>query len=380
MSNAVLTALISLRRHVRLTLMAVALAWAGVVSGQIPKLAEVPAELPKTKYESLTKDRNGLGRQKEALQTRATKFNTRCAEVVAGTALAKECEEEQRQIERIREQYIKVATAFNQSVTSARSRLNEVKELERQLERDQEALRRMQKTIELSLKELEEWSAANQEAEKAALLLGIKSLGGIMATKLEKLSHSASAYQERIARYDKQLKSRNVNVQIVGEKLSLALRGYVGAAAAAKTGTTISTGLKAEEIWKLFKDGMGTVLAMKSKSDAAVKELLTDPQLKAVFTEDKAGWELAQSLLTLASESEEAERLLGPQFALASFIVDYGYEATKWTLSRNRILQRADPKKDATVIEAELKSIDALKRQVELTIAHLKAARLRAEQ
>ncbi len=98
MSNAVLTALISLRRHVRLTLMAVALAWAGVVSGQIPKLAEVPAELPKTKYESLTKDRNGLGRQKEALQTRATKFNTRCAEVVAGTALAKECEEEQRQI------------------------------------------------------------------------------------------------------------------------------------------------------------------------------------------------------------------------------------------------------------------------------------------
>lgn len=380
MNHAVLTALPGTRCHVRIILMAMALAWAGVASGQIPKLAEVPAELPKAKFESLTKDRNGLGQQKEALQSRAAKFNARCAEVVAGTALAKECEEEQRQLERIREQYVKAATAFNQSVTLARSRLTEVRDLERQLERDQEALRRMQKTIELTLKELEEWSAANQEAEKAALLLGIKALGGTMATKLEKLSKSASAYQGWVTRYAKQLQSRNVNVQVVGEKLSLALRGYVGAAAAAKTGTAISTGLKAEEIWKLFKDGMGTVLAMKSKSDATVKELLADPQLKAVFTEDKAGWELAQSLLTLASESEEAEKLLGPQFALASFIVDYGYEATKWTLSRNRILQRADPEKDATVIEAELKSIDALKRQIESTTAQLKAARLRAEQ
>lgn len=349
-------------------------------SAQIPKLAEIPRDLPQVKVEKLTLERTGLITRRDALQARAAQFNSKCANVTEGTPLAKECEREQRQIEEEKQRYVRSATVFNQSVSDASSKYKHCIDLEKQLESDKEALRRLEKANKLALRELEEWTEASKQAEKDALLAGIKTLSSGIAAKLEDQVKSASAFKGWMTRYDRQLKSKNVNIEVVLGKLENAMRGYVNASALAKSGAAIDNTLKAADIWKLFKDGLGRVAQTKAKSDASVKEMLDDPALKAVLTTDFAGLELANSALALASQSDELKKAVGPEFALASFIVDYGYEATKWTLSYNRILQKADPTRDATVIEAELKSVFSLRRQIEATADKLKEARIRAQE
>jgi len=58
--------------------------------------------------------------------------------------------------------------------------------LERQLDRDKLALTRQQQSIQQGLRDLEEWTKANEEAQRDALLRGARLVADIAVTKLER--------------------------------------------------------------------------------------------------------------------------------------------------------------------------------------------------
>src|SRR4051794_11826916 len=55
--------------------------------------------------------------------------------------------------------------------------------LEHQLEHDQQALRRQQSSIRQTVQQLEEWTKESQEAQKGAIVAGVKLLAGSAAEK-----------------------------------------------------------------------------------------------------------------------------------------------------------------------------------------------------
>jgi len=235
-----------------------------------------------------------------------------------------------------------------------------------QLERDKEALRRQQKTNEMGLNELDEWTRANQEAEKQALGAGVKLLLQTFALDADAQAHSARSFKGWLTRYEKEITERGVPFEALQANIERAYSGYVNASIAARADHLINEALDARELWDLLRSELGPVADKKAASDLAVREALENPVLKALIDKDQPGGAFAKSLLSMAARSKDLEKIIGPQVELATFVGDYGYAATKWTASRNRILQQAG------LADKELEAVDSLKGQIECTVRKLK--------
>jgi hypothetical protein len=264
---------------------------------------------------------------------------------------------------------VEVKAALERLLISLKSKEDKCAPLDRQLERDKEALRRQMKVNEMGLKELEEWTKANKEAEVAALTLAAKTILGHVAINLEGQINSMRSFKGWLTRYDKAIRKRGVPFEVLQVKIERAYSGYVNAWLAAKTGRVLNAGLLINDVWSSFKKECGAIAEQQAKSDAAVRDILNDPTVKKLIETDDAGQEFAQSLLELMSRSKELEKIIGPEVELGSFLVDYGYEAIKWAASRNRILQQTQ------LSEESLKAFDALKEQIESTTRKLKECR-----
>src|SRR4051812_3668976 len=68
--------------------------------------------------------------------------------------------------------------------------------LERQLDRDKQALARQQQSILEGVRALEEWTKANEEAQEEALKEGIKLFADAAAKKLEAAATAARTFDE----------------------------------------------------------------------------------------------------------------------------------------------------------------------------------------
>ena len=246
--------------------------------------------------------------------------------------------------------------------------------IERQRDRDKVALDRQGRSTNQAITDLDEWTKANAAAESAAIRLGRDLFLAGVAQGLEHIANDARIF-------DQFLKDRRVPLYLFAnsdarKKVEEALHAYARAGAAARTATAINSGLLAKDIWELFQSELGTIARLQAQGDTALRLALDDPQLQAYLKANDqvrvVQMELLSSFLTLAVQATRLEKLIGPHAALAEFIVEYGYEATKWQRSRRHILQMAN------LTEQQLTAVDGLKRQVERTVASLNSCRTAA--
>jgi len=102
--------------------MAVVLAFSATVvfaPAQISKLGQVPPGLPEARFAELKKTRETLLQRRNAMQARVREHNAKCGNVTVGTALEKECEAEQKQLEVERDRYNKLVAEYNASLSRA---------------------------------------------------------------------------------------------------------------------------------------------------------------------------------------------------------------------------------------------------------------------
>lgn len=237
-----------------------------------------------------------------------------------------------------------------------------------QLQSDRAALVRQQRVNEASAAELEAWASANAEAQQGALALGVTSIFGSAAKQLESRQSSATALKGVLTRYERQVSSGKVPLAAMQARLDRAGRAYASARAMAVTGSAMSRAGEANDLWKHAQTEAGVVTQLQAEADADVKAALSDPAFQRFVQTDATALDLVRSTLDQVAGAPPLERF-APHYSLASFIVDYGYESTKWGLSRARILQ------GSALSDLELRAVDALVAQMERTVARLRACR-----
>lgn len=236
------------------------------------------------------------------------------------------------------------------------------------LERDKEALRRQQRTNEMGLAEIDAWRRANEEAMKEAAIDGAKYSISLVATALEKREGAARAYKGWLTRYAKQMKQNHVPFEVLQGKIESAMHGYVNARLQIAGGTVLARGLEAQEIFENFRTQAGLVARDAGESDAAMKAALNDPTFQKFVRTDATYLDFVRSTLDVFSSAGELKRI-SPHYAFASLLVDGTYDVTKWTASRNRLMQQYH------LSDAALTAVTSLLHQIEKTVTKLKECR-----
>ena len=227
-------------------------------------------------------------------------------------------------------------------------------ELGAQLGRDQHALRTLRDTIQGSNAELEAWTKANDVAQKKALehakyFLIESVLSGITANREGQLA----AIEKDIRRADPM--GTTITTKLL--KVANFRKSY------ARLATQIAL-LKAAEypgmdIYKTWADFRERAAKLGKETQvlaATWDQLATDPEMRHAFMEH--GFEFSADSLKQALSVP----VLRQSLDLGQFLVDYGYDATQWELSRERIEQNLAL--DDKVLYAECK----LSRRLRITV------------
>jgi hypothetical protein len=238
-------------------------------------------------------------------------------------------------------------------------------ELKQQLVRDQEAMRRQQKSIGQGQAELADWTNKNDEAQKAALKRAQDFLVDSLTAKLGEFTEGKLATLE--ANFEKraplgetwQRKIQKVQefsaaeARLAGEIDGIKIAGFTGAAA---------DGWRDTKKWAAKNGNDAATL------DAILVEWQRDPELKQIMQE---------SGINTFSASLGFSKALAPwgtALDFGHFLVGYGYNAADWALSKKRIDQQIANS------DQDLKAVDALKKQIERTMVKLKACKLEPDQ
>ncbi len=232
----------------------------------------------------------------------------------------------------------------------------------KQTERDLAVIKRQQALLGASARELKEWTAQNEEAQRAAVnaafnLLVDGFLSGLIDDTEKKLEAAV-----------KELRSMPTNqagewfVQDVKAQLSLIRklkneRDLLRVTRGSKTSFELWNALA--EFWSHAHQSVAQIsdLAGKLASNEALLNTLLLGGLLAESSECK------RRLLV------KAFRPVSEVAKLGNFLVEYGYEATRWTASRNRILQ-ADK-----LVDQQLAAVEALGCQLERSMYRLRQCR-----
>lgn len=239
------------------------------------------------------------------------------------------------------------------------------KQVQEQIARDQEALRRQKAVIEQGQRELEEWSKKNTEAQFNALQKSLNLLvNGILGYCVE-TENVINGLKGAIVKYERQLKRQSQKVDFFQytklESMNKRLLGLQSAADAAKK--LQKTKEQFELAWNIFT-------ATTRKADDEIASLQTDIQVlldDPIFNDFvvKGGLERLSKLLKTKALFPKKPYLID----FVSFLVDYGYDATDWITSRNRIIQQYE------LTDTHLKAVESLKKQIECTMEQWNSCR-----
>lgn len=331
-------------------------------AGDVP-LAEVPARLPPSLREPLRAERRMLEARIDGFNVFVPDFMARCGSMPPdATARMAACKAELAGLEAQQRLIVGDKAALKARVDSATVRLDRACiDIDAQLARDREALRRQQRVNESAVGELEEWARLNEEAQVSAVTLGVKSLLGEAATRLQARQARVGTLQAAIARNERLLGERGIPIAPVRERLATLALKYDRARMQATAGAAIARSGEVEAIYGLAKTEAGIIAQQQAAADEELKRALADPAFDLIIARDASVADLTRSALDLLAGTPGFERF-APHYALAAFVVDYGYDATRWTLSAQRIVQG-----DALSARA-LEAVAALTRQIRRTV------------
>jgi len=200
-----------------------------------------------------------------------------------------------------------------------------------QIGRDQHALKILRESIQGSSAELEAWTRENEVAQKKALehakhFLVESVLSGITASREAELE----SIEKDIDRSDPM--GTTINAKLL--KLASFRRSY------ARLVTQIGVlkaieypGMDIYKTWDDFTERAGKIGKEIQVLASTWDELGTDPEMQQAFKEH--GFEFSADSLKQALSVP----MLRQSLDLGQFLLDYGYDATSWELSRERMEQ-----------------------------------------
>ena len=333
-------------------------------------IVTVPEKLPAGQREALEQRRRALLARVDAFNALAPDFLARCGQVpVEESARIAFCQAELGRLTARQQQIVDDKGGFAAAVDSAVARFDQAcPAIDAQLARDREALRRQQGVSASMSAELEAWARENEDAQRSAMMLGVKSLMGEAASRLAARQARVTALQGAIARNERLLGERGIATGPVKSRLAWLAGEYGRAQAQANVGGAIVRAGEIDGLYELLRTEAGVIAKEMATTDDAMRDALADPALAAIVNADATASDLARQTLDQLVATPGFERF-APQYALASFVVDYGYDATRWALSGARILQG-----DA-VNERSLEAVAALTRQIRRTVEWQSACR-----
>ncbi len=283
-------------------------------------------------------------------------------EALLGEALAEPAGPERDRLVQLAEQ---TREQQRRAVTQAQERLDKLlgcAEKRQQLERDLALLDRQQASIKAAAKELQEWTTQNEEAQHAAVRVATNLLvDGILGKFVE-------SFDAQIEQGVKELRSMPTNRfdrRFLDDLVALRVK---------------TDRLKTErDILKLAQTGKSSfalwnMLAAFSQQSHHTAVEITD--LVRKLASNKLALKTVEMSALLAAANQFERRIIKAKFPLignaaklGNFLVDYGYEAVRWTASRNRILQAN------SLTEQQLAAVEALGCQLERSMHHLRQCR-----
>lgn len=227
--------------------------------------------------------------------------------------------------------------------------------------RDMEAVKRNQKTIAMGQEELEAWTRRNEEAQQEALKSALNLLVDGSLAYVAESTQAANGLKGALAKYENQLKRQNRRVDPLQQakwlemhKRLLEMQKSIAAAKQLQDKKE-----KAEIFWGYFTQSTRDIDTSTNDFKNALTAIDEDPILHKILVD--------KGLLPLVRRLKTKELLPKKPYLLGllEFAKDYGYSATEWVLSRNRILQQYD------VSDQQLRAVKAMEEELRKTVPAL---------
>jgi len=216
----------------------------------------------------------------------------------------------------------------------------------RQTDTGKRALQTQLDVVERGLRELQEWATTNNQAQWDALKDGTVFVMGRLADWLMKEAASARALQGWVTRYQRQLSQRGIAVDAIRPKLEETYRRYLNAAATASEGKLVMAGIDVDKAWEVFKNSFSATVEMKARSDAEIRGILHDPGIQRFINDDHPINDLGSSFVETGSEEAlpflVRDARVVPVVNFAAFIIDFGYDASRFEQSWEQIIRQYD--------------------------------------
>jgi len=346
------------------------------------------------KYEGeIQKCENTISKSENIVRLAQQKGNVK-AEIIAKEALIKATEAKRKNEETLKfEQFYKelldrkinelknliAKIEKNKHGNAQTEKVDDCKKLEVQLERDKDVIKRYQKTIDMSNKELEEWAKMNEEAAEDAVKKGVELMTDAIAYKLEARETVVNKIEGELKKYEAKagLYGLPKQQELANRFLSKWLRAkdaYKKAKASLVAGKAIHAGLTAKETYEVFENDLVVAKTLINDADNDVINTLEDPEIRASISDILSSGavvviNLGDEISKLKNIVTTTNKFFSKATSFASFIVDYTYDAKKWLESRDRILQFSE------LADYELKAVSALGKQIKKTMEKLKNCR-----
>ncbi|MDR3469706.1 MAG: hypothetical protein P4M07_27565 [Xanthobacteraceae bacterium] len=338
---------------------------AALAQGQpLPVLVEIPANIAAARP-LLVGQRGDLQKERSTLHDTVMKLNTDCANIKeSDTATIAGCTTRKQNLATALSRHIDKSNAFNGAIKAAMQCVR----WSDQLASDRSALERQQKTGAMGLEELARWKKANEDAQNDALKTAAKLLLGAVADQLQDKIRSLNGFKGALTRYQNLAEKKHIPLGVLRDKIERAAQGYANTMVLVSGGRLMEGAGTLTNTLSVVGNEVAVIGGHMAQTNDSVRELLDDPGLKELLESDSAGIDLSKDLVAMAATSQQLARLqrvVGPGADLASFIVDYGYDAVKWKESRDRIVQQYQ------LSDQGLEAVAALKAQIECTVQRL---------
>lgn len=194
---------------------------------------------------------------------------------------------------------------------------------------------KFQKTIDLSVNELDVWESANRNALINAAKDGLEYFTGQLLEGLTNRGKAADRLQNIYDKNIQQMTKEGINVASLQNKIQ-ELRKISSSGQIAQLATNMND-------WQTFiKDGTSALLAELSDSNNEIKKLLDDPAMKQYFTTEQAGLNALLDISKIAASNKVFGKWVAkrvPLIACVELSIKEAYNGLDFLLSFNRIME-----------------------------------------
>ncbi len=229
-----------------------------------------------------------------------------------------------------------------------------------QLERDQQAALNQKRADDLNSRELDNWGQESDKAQKAALKHATDFLVDSVTAKMgESFKGKLDALQIDVNRRGPTGRTWTARLQQVREFRLRAdrLEGVIDGLELAQY-----PGKNAAELWTVVQEHTAEGARQAGGLADVYKKMQSDPELAALMREHSFTFAADTLKVFLATQAQKT-------LDLGSFLVNYGYDASAWGVSRARILQGV--KNGDKILHATC----VLDRQLKITVRNLGVCR-----